>query len=76
MVASGLPCKTIRKKKMLPYVLHQWSFELFHNFKYTFEVVKLKYKLKKITGRCFNQNVKIFISYRIKLHQLSHFMCS
>lgn len=32
---------------MLTYVLHQWSFELFHNFKYTFEVVKLKYTLMK-----------------------------
>lgn len=32
---------------MLAYVLHQWSFELLHDFKYTFEVVKLKYTLIK-----------------------------
>lgn len=40
--SHGLPCKFIREKKVVMYVLHQRALQLLHNFKNTFEVVKLK----------------------------------
>lgn len=41
------------------YVLHQGPFELFHHFKYTFEVVELKYinlKIKQVFQTLKNFN--------------------